>query len=384
LVEKFIALRYLKSKKGKFISLTSFFSIAGITVGVAALIVVLSVMNGFNSALVEKILGVNPHVVVMSYTHFFDENNIKDIRIGYRSSPFLLSQCIVSSGRVSVGALIRGVDFKDAPVKRYFSNKTEGIIIGKELAKILGIGVGDKIRLIFPLMKKTALGFMPVYWEGKVDGTFCSGMYEYDASMMFIPLNTMQEILNIKEMITGLGIYLKNPFRAKNVVEDMLIKLPYPLYARSWMDMNRNFFFALRLEKTTMFIILSLITLVAVLNILSSLTMSVMSKVRDIAVLVSMGTTSAVIKKIFIIQGFVLGLGGVILGNILGFIICFLLKKYHFITLPSDVYYITTLPIDIHIIDAVIISLGTLFLSVFVSLYPAHKASKSNVIEVLK
>jgi lipoprotein-releasing system permease protein len=185
-------------------------------------------------------------------------------------------------------------------------------------------------------------------------------------------------------MITGLGIYLKNPFRAKNVVEDMLIKLPYPLYARSWMDMNRNFFFALRLEKTTMFIILSLITLVAVLNILSSLTMSVMSKVRDIAVLVSMGTTSAVIKKIFIIQGFVLGLGGVILGNILGFIICFLLKKYHFITLPSDVYYITTLPIDIHIIDAVIISLGTLFLSVFVSLYPAHKASKSNVIEVLK
>jgi len=386
LVEKFIALRYLGGKKRKsFISLTSFFSVLGITVGVAALIVVLSVMNGFNSTLVEKILGVNPHVIVMSYNHFFSEKRVAEIeKMGYQSSPFLLSQCIASSGRVSVGALIRGINFENAPVKRYFSVEKQGVIVGEELANILGIGVGDKVRLVFPLMKKTALGSVPMSWEGKVNGIFNSGMYDYDASMIFIPLNKMQEILDMSGVITGLGIYLKNPFKARDIVRSMSARLSYPLYARSWIDMNRNFFFALKLEKVTMFIVLSLIVLVAILNILSSLTMSVMGKVKDIAVLVSMGATSTNIKKLFVIQGFILGLSGVAMGNILGFIICFVLKKYHFISLPPNVYYSTTLPVDIHLMDVAIISLSTLFLSVFVSLYPAHKASKCNVIEVLK
>ncbi|MCD6129457.1 MAG: ABC transporter permease [Deltaproteobacteria bacterium] len=384
MVEKFIALRYLGGKKS-FISLTSFFSVLGITVGVAALIVVLSVMNGFNSTLTEKILGVNPHVIVMSYNHFFSEKRVAEIeKMGYQSSPFLLSQCIASSGRVSVGALIRGINFENAPVKRYFSVEKQGVIVGEELANILGIGVGDKVRLVFPSMKKTALGSVPMSWEGKINGIFNSGMYDYDASMIFIPLNKMQEILDMRGVITGMGIYLKNPFKARDIVRNMSARLSYPLYARSWMDMNRNFFFALKLEKVTMFIVLSLIVLVAILNILSSLTMSVMGKVKDIAVLVSMGATSTNIKKLFVIQGFILGLSGVAMGNILGFIICFVLKKYHFISLPSNVYYATTLPVDIHLMDVAIISLFTLFLSVFVSLYPAHKASKCNVIEVLK
>lgn len=386
LVEKFIALRYLGGKKRKnFISLTSFFSVLGITVGVAALIVVLSVMNGFNSTLTEKILGVNPHVIVMSYNHFFSEKRAAEIeKMGYQSSPFLLSQCIASSGRVSVGALIRGINFENAPVKRYFSVEKQGVIVGEELANILGIGVGDKIRLVFPSMKKTAMGSVPMSWEGKVNGIFNSGMYDYDASMIFIPLNKMQEILDMRGVVTGMGIYLKNPFKARDMVRNMSARLSYPLYARSWIDMNRNFFFALKLEKVAMFIVLSLIVLVAILNILSSLTMSVMGKVKDIAVLISMGATSINIKKLFVIQGFILGLSGVAMGNILGFIICFVLKKYHFISLPSNVYYSTTLPVDIHLMDVAIVSLFTLFLSVFVSFYPAHKASKCNVIEVLK
>ena len=379
LVEKFIALRYLGGKKS-FISLTSFFSVLGIAVGVAALIVVLSVMNGFNSTLTEKIIGVNPHVVVMSYNHFFSEREVGEIEKMYRSSPFLLSQCIASSGRVSVGALIRGINFENAPVNRYFSIKKRGLIVGKELANILGIGVGDKIRLIFPLTKAS----IPVSWEGKVDGIFNSGLYDYDASMIFMPLNRMQEILDMRGIITGMGIYLEDPFKAEGLAKNLSARLSYPLYARSWMNMNRNFFFALKLEKVTMSIVLSLIVLVAVLNILSSLTMSVMGKVKDIAVLISMGATSKNIKRIFVIQGFILGLSGVAMGNILGFIICFMLKKYHFITLPSDVYYITTLPVDIHLMDVAIISLFALFLSIFASLYPAHKASKCNVIEVLK
>jgi len=363
-----------------FVSLTSFFSVLGIAVGVAALIVVLSVMNGFNSTLTEKIIGVNPHVVVMSYNHFFSEREVGEIEKMYRSSPFLLSQCIASSGRVSVGALIRGINFENAPVNRYFSIKKRGLIVGKELANILGIGVGDKIRLIFPLTKAS----IPVSWEGKVDGIFNSGLYDYDASMIFMPLNRMQEILDMRGIITGMGIYLEDPFKAEGLAKNLSARLSYPLYARSWMNMNRNFFFALKLEKVTMSIVLSLIVLVAVLNILSSLTMSVMGKVKDIAVLISMGATSKNIKRIFVIQGFILGLSGVAMGNILGFIICFMLKKYHFITLPSDVYYITTLPVDIHLMDVAIVSLSALFLSIFASLYPAHKASKCNVIEVLK
>jgi lipoprotein-releasing system permease protein len=194
----------------------------------------------------------------------------------------------------------------------------------------------------------------------------------------------MQGILDMRGVITGMGIYLKNPFKARDMVRNMSARLSYPLYVRSWIDMNRNFFFALKLEKVTMFIVLSLIVLVAILNILSSLTMSVMGKVKDIAVLISMGATSTNIKKLFVIQGFILGLSGVAMGNILGFIICFVLKKYHFINLPSNIYYTTTLPVNIHLIDVAIISLFTLFLSVFVSLYPAHKAAKYNVIEVLK
>ena len=402
--ELFIAGRYLKAKRKEgFISLITFLSIAGVSLGVMALVVVIAVMSGAETDFRKRILGLEPHILVMNYSGKFDAysqvlttlNKREDIK---GASPILFAQAMIRSTHSFSGVMIRGIDpetgfslvkgFSSEQLKKRFNEKKQnedlpGIILGQTLASSIGVIKGDKIILMSPNGFISPIGHIPSMKRFIVADTFDSGMYEYDSAMAYVHLKEAQQLSGSKNQISAIGIWIDDVFKAKSVKESLTALLKSPFYLRDWMDINKSLFSALKLEKTAMFIILTLIILVAAFNIASALIMMVMEKTKDIAVLKAMGATNRIIRKIFIIQGMIIGFLGTFLGTLSGIVICFILKKYDFIQLP-DAYPFSTLPIQLEYLDVLMISISAIIICFFSTLYPSYKASKMDPVEAIR
>jgi lipoprotein-releasing system permease protein len=408
-LELFIARRYLRARrKQRFISLITFFSVAGVTLGVMALIVVIAVMAGFESDLKKRILGIDSHIVLERSDHQLTDyqqisRHLKSYDGVRSAAPFITTQTMLRSNVGIAGSVVRGIDPDAAdPViqgldwgslaeRRPPLNRGEtegrplpGIVLGRELARSLGVIRGDAVYLISPRGMISPVGHMPAMKRFRIVGLFESGMYEYDGSLAFIRLEDAQHLLRMGQTVTGIEIRVNDIYDARKIANAILADLGEPYTAKDWMEMNRNFFSALKLEKTMMFILLTLIVLVAAFNISSSLIMMVMEKTRDIAILKTMGATDGSIRRIFVIKGFVIGIFGTFLGGGLGTLLCILLKRYEFVKLPSDVYYITTLPVQLEWPMVALISLSTLGISLLATLYPASQAAGLNPVEALR
>jgi len=406
--EYFIGRRYLRAKrKQAFISLITILSTAGIAVGVMALIVVMAVMSGFESDLKSRILGGQSHIVLMRHGGPFMEYRkiLKDVEKidGVESAtPVIYTQVMLrASSRVS-GAVLRGIDPESAgqviktldkvslhnptaDMGESTDNNVPGIVLGKELANNLGVSKGDTIYLISPRGMISPIGHLPAMKRFKLTGFFESGMYDYDGSFAYINIEQAQKILRMGNSVTGIEIRVDNMYKAREIAQKIVSDLGFPFWARDWMQMNQNLFTALKLEKTVMFIILTLIVLVAAFNVASTLIMMVMEKTRDIAILKTMGATDKSIKKIFVFKGMVIGTVGTILGVILGFVLCTILKHYKIAELTGDIYYFTTkLPVRLEFFNVFIIVSAALVICFFATLYPARQASRLDPVEAIR
>jgi lipoprotein-releasing system permease protein len=408
--EWFISIRYLKARRRQgFISLISLISVAGVTVGVMALIVVLAVMTGFTDSLREKILGINSHIVVQKLGRgITDYRAVSDIALKVEgvlaATPYTYSQTLLSVPDTSTGAVVRGIDPATAGKVLSLGNQLvegsvealngenqqtdsssagsspsrslPGIILGKEVARNLRVDMGDNVRLFSPSGPLTPMGVIPKIKTCRVVGIFDTGMYEYDSSLAYVSITTAQDFLELGASVHGLELKVDDIYRASAIAAELEKKLGFGYVVKDWISMNKNLFSALKLEKTAMFIILALIVLVAAFNIISTLIMVVMSKGKDIAILKSMGATSKGIMKIFIYEGLVIGLTGTVLGVIGGLVLCEVLSRYDFIKLPSDVYPITTLPIKILPMDVTLVAVSAALITLIATIYPSWQASK--------
>lgn len=403
--ELFLGMRYLKAKrKQAFISVITVISIVGVTVGVMALIVVLSVMNGFRADLMNKILGVNSHLLVLNYGGAFE--NYREVVDKTRRTagvisvtPFVYGQVMVNNAGNVSGAVLRGLDLETAQTAgnigtmirmgslAALSERVEGmpgIILGRELSRQVAVSPGDTLTVVSPEGKLTPVGRVPNTRKFRVVGIFDSGMYEYDASMIFVSLAEAQDFLGMGDRVTGLEVRVEDVNESDLVAKALQAGLGYPFWTKDWKMMNRSLFSALKLEKVTMFVILTMIVLVGALNIISTLVMVVMEKTRDVAILRAMGAKSKSIMAVFMIQGVLVGFVGTLVGLACGLGICHLLGKYKFINLPSDVYYISKLPVQVESLDVVFVALAALGISFLATLYPSWHASKLNPVEALR
>lgn len=405
--EWFIGLRYLRAKhRHGFISLISFISVAGITVGVIALIVVLAVYSGFTDGLRDQILGLNSHIVVQQMDGPIDDyQQVRQQILGVDdvegATPYLYTQTLLSSSAGGSGAVLRGIDPKTVEGVIHLpeqmkqgstddlQSKNEdtipNIILGKNLAQDLRVRVGGKIRLISPSGPLTPMGIIPKIKTCRVSGIFASGMYEYDSSIVYMAIADVQQFLQSGDIVHGIEVAVntKKLNKADVIGTAIVDKLGHGFSARDWMSMNHNLFAAFKLEKIGMFICLALIILVAALNIISALIMVVMEKGKDIAILKSMGATSGSIMRIFFLQGAVIAFAGTALGVAGGLGLCELLSRYQFIELPSNVYPMTTLPIKVLPADVAIVACSAIVITLLATLYPSWKASKVQPAEVL-
>ncbi len=403
--ELFLSIRYLRAKRKKaFISVITVISVLGVMIGVMALMVVLSVMNGFRADLMSKILGVKSHLLVLSHKGAFNDYKRVAGRVGQvegavATTPFIHSQVMVNrSGNVS-GAILRGIQpetvgnvlsiecmIKDGSLSS-LESRCDGlptIIIGSELSKQLGAYPGDILNMVSPEGKLTPLGRVPNSQKYKVTAVFDSGMYEYDASMVFVSLKEAQAFLGFGDRVSGLEVRVKDVYKSDKVGIKIQNALGNPYWTKDWKVMNRSLFSALKLEKFAMFVILTMIVLVGALNIISTLVMVVMEKTRDVAILRAMGASAKSMMTIFVVQGLLVGLVGTLAGLASGLGICHLLARYKFISLPSDVYYITTLPVQVEFWDVCLVSLSAVVISFLATIYPSWHASKLNPVEAIR
>jgi lipoprotein-releasing system permease protein len=422
--EFFISERYLRAKRKQiFVSIITLISILGIFLGVAALIIVLAVMNGFEADLRTKILGIKSHIELTADIAgpMKDYEKVREQITGTEgvvaSTPFIYSQAMIRSSNGVTGVIIRGLDtatafkvinlgkIKEGDIqylnklpaaisKRYEQEdaRIAGIVIGKEMARNLGIFLYDTITIISPVGISTPMGMMPRMKKFVVAGIFESGFYEYDSTLAYLSLESCQDFLQMGDAVTGIDIKVDDIYKADVIARKIQNKLGYPFWAHNWMQMNKNLFSALKLEKRVMFIILSLIVLVAAFNIISALIMIVMEKNKDIAILKSMGATSRSIMKIFIYQGLIVGIIGTFLGCTVGLAVAlnlqkvsqFVEKTFNFKFLPGDVYYLSELPSQVNYGDVLIIIVGTLLVCFISTIYPSWRASRLDPAEALR
>ena len=413
--EWFIGLRYLKAKrKQTFISIITVISVVGVMVGVMALIVVLAVMSGFQDTIKEKILGIQAHLVLLKTAQGgmdgYEEamKEVEAVKGVVSVAPFIVSQVMLSSESSVFGVELKGIDpDRVGKVTKLATNlkagrledlKTRkgtdppGIILGVELAKHLTVSINDDIQVISPLGTMTPMGMMPKMKRFRVKGIFYSGMYEFDIKNAYVSIESAQKFFSMGDRVTGIAIKTNDIYKVREIGSALRRRMGFPFWTTDWMEMNRNLFSALRLEKIIMFIILILIVLVAAFNIISTLIMVVMEKNKDIAILKSMGASSRSILKIFVIEGGVIGVVGTTLGAILGLVIAFNLEKitefvenlFGFKILPSDVYYIDKFPSQVNSLDVGLIIVTAIGISLLATLYPSWRASKLDPAEALR
>ncbi len=403
--EIFVGLRYIKAKrKQAFISIISAFSVLGVMLGVMTLIIVLGVMNGFERDLKEKILGTVSHLVVMSHSSRAVMGwaelmeRIQDFDGVKATTPYIYAQAMLSTRGKVRGVIVRGIDPRTASkvisLPRYLqqgtiddlsgSDDAAGIIIGKELAVLNSLRVGDVVQLISPQGKRTPIGAIPRVQNFKITGIFKSGMYEFDANLVYMELGQAQKFFEMGQGVSGIEVNLADIYSAPKLGFRIESMLGTPFWTRTWKEMYRNLFSALKLEKIAMFIILTFIVLVAAFNIIIALIMLVMEKSRDIAILKSLGATSDRIMRIFVVQGMLVGIVGTLLGAVAGIAGAAVLAKYPIIELPEEIYTIPTLPISLEATDIVIIcgvALGICFLA---TIYPSLRAARLEPVEALR
>jgi len=418
--EMFIGLRYLRAKrKSAMISIITFLSMAGVAVGVMALIIVLAVMTGFEEDLKEKILGTNAHIVVLKsgdgiadYASLMER--LKKIKGVEAATPFIYNQVMISTGRNVSGVVLRGIDPQtDAQVTNLASTIKEGklsdldrqslrrnrkepalpgLIVGKELAKNLGLFLGDPVDIVSPLGNLTPLGMIPKMKRYRVVGLFDTGMLEYDSTLAFVALKEAQSFLGLGDKVTGVQLKVTDIYRTGEIARDINREFGFEYVARDWMQMNRNILFALKTEKMVMFIILSLIVLVAALGIASMMFMVVVEKTKAIAILKSMGATSRSIMKIFVLEGLIIGTAGTLLGVVAGIgfslniqtIVDFIQHLTGWTLFNPNVYYLDHFPSRVIPGDVALISLTAVLISFAATIYPAWQASRLAPAEALR
>ena len=442
--EWWIGFRYLKAKqKTTFINVITIISIGGVTLGVAALLIVISVMNGFDSDLRDKILSAKSHLVIEDFSGIENyqkiiENIDRDPNV-IASSPVIMCKGLINSAGIwADGVLIKGIfpryerkvtDADNTLVAGSFaplesecdkafsvksatgtitldqlSNNVPGVIIGKELAKnlfnlfpfggeserdVLKSAIGRRVRLISPHERETPTGRVPVAMVLKVVGVFDTGYYEWDSTLVMISLPTAQRFNKLSDVVSRIEVSLKNMEKVIDTEERLRSSLmeEFQRYylMQNWMEMNRTIFQALQLEKTVMFIILVLIILVAAFNIISTLIMVVMDKTREIGILMAMGATRKSIRKIFLLEGVIIGVSGTVLGLLIGILGCVLISFYE-IPMPGggEVYYVNTLPVQMRLMDFLLVSVFTIIICILAAWYPARYASKLQPTEALR
>lgn len=415
--ELLIGLRYLKAKRrSTFISIITFISTAGVTLGVMALIVVLAVMTGFEEDLKEKILGTNAHIVVIRNGAPMEEyraviEKLKGFKGVQAATPFIYNQVMLSSGKNVSGVVLRGIDVaSDKQVTRLSSSivegnideldpkmgrgadTTPGLMVGKELAKHLNLFLGDKVNVISPMGNITPLGMMPRMKPFRVTGIFNTGMFEYDSTLAYVSLNQAQRFFDLGDTVTGIQLKVEDVYHTDELARSINREMGVNFYARDWMQMNKNILFALKTEKIVMFIILTLIVLVAAFGIASTLFMIVMEKNRDIAILKSMGATAASIMKIFVLEGLIIGIIGTLIGVASGLLVALNLETVINVIqnitgqnfFSKDIYYLDRFPSLVVPSDVLLISVTAILISFLATLYPAWQASRMLPAEALR
>lgn len=395
-VEFFIARRYLRSKTKKFFSLSTSIAIGGIFIGVAALLITLSMMNGFQNELRRRILGGAPHITVRKYfyepltEHTDIIQKISQLPFVRHSAPFIVQKSLVRLKNNMDGVIILGVDQDSEREITAVNHKMidgvfdlrNGCVIGVELAHSLKAGVGDTIIVASPFGEY--IGLMPRAKKVVLRGIFDFGYYDYNATYLYMDLKDVQVLFEMGKAVSGVHVSVDDVYQTPRYAKILEKELGYPFRAVDWIDMNRNVFAALKLEKIVTFIVLTLIILVAAFNIIGTLVNLVKKKTKEIGILRSYGFTRAGILRLFLFHGFMIGVLGTILGVVFAFIACFLLGKIVFIELPGDVYFIETLPVEMALYDFVITAAAALIISFLATIYPAVRATRLTTVEALR
>ena len=403
-LEKEITFRFLKARKNDgFLNIISIFSFIGISLGVAVLIIVMSVMNGFRTELVDKIIGFNAHIIVKPYNVKIDKKDINQDLQSISKDTILSNsgEAIIIKNNTSKGVLLRGYQSNDFSKLKIFDNELflgnneilskNYISIGKELSFTLDLDIGDSVSLMSSAGVETIIGNLPKQKTFIVSSIFESGLMDFDNNVAFINLETLEEFFNLNKKDRNLEIYLNNPQNIE--YQKTIVQKNFPNeFVYTWSDMNRSLFSALKVERNVMFIILSLIIIVAAFNIISGLTILVKNKIKDIAILKSIGVLNKSIIKIFFLVGTLIGTSATIFGIILGVTFSFYVENLRvflstFLNIslfPEEIYFLSSMPSEINPFSIFIISMSSILITIVVSIFPALKAAKLDPIQALK